>query len=139
MSRGSDPARAGIFSVVDALDRQPNDHNKQVLLATAAASPQHFDTSIQEVLYDLASGGGFTRSETALEILSQVEADPRRCCDLALKLLARHDGHIVAGQTVAMHLSKDQEPLIRDALPAIIPLPPPAPPIFPAPGSPAHP
>ncbi len=135
LSRGSDPARAGIFSLVDALDRQPNDHNKQVLLATAAASPQHFDTSIQEVLYDLASGGGFTRSETALEILSQVEADPRRCCDLALKLLARHDGHIVAGQTVAMHLSKDQEPLIRDALPAIIALAAPVRTMFPGSGS----
>jgi hypothetical protein len=38
LARGCDPARAGIFSLVDVLDREPNDHNKQVLLATAAAS-----------------------------------------------------------------------------------------------------
>jgi hypothetical protein len=135
LARGSDPARAGIFSLIDALDREPNDHNKQVLLATGAASAQHFDESIQEALYDLALGGGFTRAETALEVLSKVQADPRRRCELALQVLARHDGHRIAGQTVAKQLSKDHEPLLRDALPAIISLATPVRGIFPGSGS----
>ena len=135
LARGCDPARAGIFSLVNALDREPNDHNKQVLLATAAASAQHFDSSVQEALYDLALGGGFIRAETALEVLTAVQADPHRCCEMALKVLARQDGHRVAGQTVANHLSKDHEPLVPDALPAIISLATPVHGIFPGSGS----
>src|SRR5580704_696591 len=122
LARGCDPARAGILSLIDALDRETNEHNKQVLLATAAASVQHFDASIQEALYDLALGGGFTRAETALEVLSKVQADPQRRCETALQVLARQDGHRTAGRTVAKHLSKNHEPLIPDALPAIISL-----------------
>jgi hypothetical protein len=135
LGRGCDPARAGIFSLVDALDREPNDRNKEVLLATAAASPQHFDTSVQEALYDLALGGGFTRGETALEVLSKIAADPHRRCEVALRLLARHDGHRVAGQTVGEHLSRDHEPLVPDAMPAIISLATPVHGFFPGYGS----
>ena len=135
LARGCDPARAGIFSLIDAVDREPNDHNKQVLLATAAASAQHFYASVQEALYDLALGGGFTRAEAALEVLSKVEADPHRRCETALKALARQDGHRVAGRTVAKHLNKDHEPLVPDALPAIISLATPVRGIFPGSGS----
>lgn len=135
LARGCDPARVGILSLVDALDREPNEHNKQILLATAAASVQHFDASIQEALYDVALGGGFTRAETALELLSKVQADPKRCCETALQVLARQDGHRAAGQSVAKHLSKDHEPLVAGALPAIISLANPVHGIFPGSGS----
>jgi hypothetical protein len=135
LARGCDPARAGIFLLVDALDREPNDHNRQILLATAAASAGHFDASVQEALYDLALGGGFTRAETALEVLSKVQADPQRRCGAALQVLARQDGHRVAGQTVAKHLSKDHESLVPDALPAILALATPVHGIFPDSGS----
>jgi hypothetical protein len=135
LARGCDPARAGVFSLVDALDREPNDHNRQVLLAAAEASAQHFDASVQEALYDLALGGGFTRAETVLEVLSKVQADHRRRCETALQVLARGDGHQVAGQTVAKHLTKDHESLVPGALPAIIELARPVHGIFPDSGS----
>ena len=135
LARGCDPARAGILSLIEALDREPSDNNKQLLLATAAASTLHFDASIQEALYDLALGGGFTRAETALEVLTTIQADPKRRCEIALQVLARQDGHRAAGQSVAKHLSKDHEPLVPDALPAIIGLATPVHGMFPGSGS----
>jgi len=119
-SRGSDPPRAGIFSILDALDREPNSHNKQVLLGTAAAGAQHFDSSVQEALYDLARGGGLIRAEAALEVLGRIEADRHRSCEIALQMLSRHEGHSVAGSVVAKHLTKDHESLVPAALPTLI-------------------
>jgi hypothetical protein len=139
LARACDPSRAGIFSLVDALDREPNDHNKQILLATAAAGAQHFDSSIQEALYDLALGGGFTRAETALEVLTAIPADPRRCSETALRVLARRDGHSVAAQTVAKYLTTNHGPLVPDALPALIELATPVSGMFSGSGSPGYP
>lgn len=134
IGRGFDPPRRGVLTLVDALDRDPSEHNKQVLLASAAASPQHFDAPVQEAFYDLALGGGFTRAETALEVLSKVQADPRRQCETALRVLGRRDGHRMAGATVTNHLSKDDEALVPEALPAIISLAAPVRGIFPGSG-----
>ena len=139
LSRGCDPARAGIFSVLDALDRDPNDHNRQLVIATSKAGAQYFDTSVLEALYDLASAGGFHRSETALEVLAATPADAHRCCAIALELLARHEGHGVAGNIVANHLSRDHEALVPGALPAIIALAAPVDGMFPGSGSPGDP
>jgi hypothetical protein len=139
LSTGCDLARADVFAVLDSLDRNPDDHNRRLVIATAKAGSEYFDASVQEALYDLAGAGGFHRSQTALEVLVAIGADARRCCAIALELLARHDGHSVAGSVVASHLSRDHETLVPGALPAIIALAAPVHGMFPGSGSPGDP
>lgn len=120
LSRGCDPQRASIYSTLDAFDQKPNEHARQVLLGTATAGSQHFDSGVLEALFEIAEAGGITRAEGSLEVLELIGADHQRCCEIALRLLARNDGHRVAGAIVAKHLDKRHEPLVLAALPALI-------------------
>jgi hypothetical protein len=120
LAQGGDPARTGIFTALDEFDRQPTDHNRQVLVATATAASGQFDSSVQEALYDLAEAGGFTRTEGSIEVLMLIGAHQGRFCATALRALARGDGLLQAALVVQQYLSKENEAELPAALPALI-------------------
>jgi hypothetical protein len=120
LAQGGDPARTGIFTALDEFDRQPTDHNRQVLVATATAASGQFDSSVQEALYDLAEAGGFTRTEGSLEVLMLIGARQGRFCATALRALARGDGLLQAALVVQQYLGKENEAELPAALPALI-------------------
>lgn len=122
LSLNSDPPTKGLFSAIGEFDSQPNEQTRRVLLETAVAVPSRFDSQVQDVLLELASAGGFTRTETSLEVLDRVGANRSRLCESALRALARGDGHRIAGGIVAKDLDDAHRPLVSAALPAVISL-----------------
>jgi hypothetical protein len=123
---GGGPARTGIFDALDEFDRQPTDHNRQVLVATATAVSGQFDSSVQMALYDLADAGGFTRTEGSLEVLGLIGANGERFPATALRALARGDGFLRAASVVQEYLVQENEAFVPAALPSLIALASPA-------------
>jgi hypothetical protein len=76
LSKGSDPAKAGILGSIEAFDNDPSDKNRRILLETAASVPDRFDSAVQESLYQIADGGGFARTDGAREMLNALPTDP---------------------------------------------------------------
>lgn len=135
----ADPPTAGLISAIEEFDNQPNELSRRVLLETAAAVPSRFDAGLQGILFDLADAGGFTRTETALEVLDKVSAEKGRVCEAALRALARHDGLRVAGALVAKGIDQTHRSLVPLALPELINLALPVRGFFPDQGSPGNP
>jgi len=120
LSTGCDPAIAGIFVTIDELDRDPTEERRKVLLETARTVPNLFDSRVQEALFELAEAGGFSRTESAIEVLDAVPADDRRLCASALRALARGDGVFISATVVAKHLDNGHADLLQPALPTLI-------------------
>ena len=83
---GSEPATAGIFDLIDKLDRDPNEENRNILLETAAAAPLRFTGAVLEALFELAAQTTLSRGEAALEVLAALNAerDALRSCSASL-------------------------------------------------------
>jgi hypothetical protein len=122
LSAGCGPARADIFSAIDAFDREPTEEHRRVLLGMANAAPEQFNASLREALYDVAEAGGFTRTEGVLEVLNLVDSDGKRLCELALRAFARFEGHTSAAAIVERYLSKEHEGPVQAAIPSMIAL-----------------
>jgi hypothetical protein len=122
LREGVDGPRAGIFDLVDRLDRAPTDADRQVLLETIHAAADQFDAALQEALFDLADAGGWIRTEAALEALDEVTIDRIRLTNAALRALARGDSIRVAGPIVSRAIDASQRDLLPPAVPALISL-----------------
>jgi hypothetical protein len=122
LSNGSDPAMAGIFASVEAFDNDPSDKNRRILVETASAVPDRFSSSVQESLYQIADGGGFARTEGALEVLDALPTDRIRIAESALRAVARHDGHRIAASVIGKYLSKEHASHVGPALPGLFAL-----------------
>ena len=120
-AEGSDSPTAGIFDVIDQFDREPSNENGNILLETATAVPRHFNSAVQETLFDLIDAG-WTRSKVALEVLNVVGAEASRLCQAALLVLANGTSVRVAGAIVAKHLDTRHETAVPNALPALVEL-----------------
>jgi hypothetical protein len=116
LSRGSDPARAGLFASIEAFDNDPSDKNRRILLETAAAVPDRFDLSVQESLFQIVDGGGFARTEGAIEVLDAIPTNRGRLAESALRAIARHDGHRIAASVIGKYLSKEHASHLGPAL-----------------------
>lgn len=122
LSKGCDPARAGIFECLDSFDSDPSEQNRRILVQMATVVPEHFDSVVQESVYEIAEAGGFGLTEGALEVLGSVASNRKRLCEAALRAMARHDGFSVAGTIIAKYLHKDHAPLVPAAVPTMMSL-----------------
>ena len=83
LSRGSDPATAGIFGIIEQLDREADDHNARMLTETAIATPDHFRGNVIEALFDLCETEQ-CKADPALTALAAAGTDGGRLCRVAL-------------------------------------------------------
>jgi hypothetical protein len=119
LSKGCDPATAGLFDVIDQLDHQPNDQNARILIETAAATPIRFKSNVVEALVDLA-GTEKKKIEPALTALAAVDTDRGRLCRVALQVLSRGIRSVIAAEIIAKNLDNAHRDLVPAALPSVI-------------------
>ncbi|MFL6305700.1 MAG: hypothetical protein ACJ72H_19400 [Candidatus Sulfotelmatobacter sp.] len=122
LSKDSNPAKAGIFASIEAFDNDPSDKNRRILLQTAAAVPDCFDASVQESLFQIADGGGFARTDGAIEVLGAISTNRDRLVKSALRAIARHHGHRIAASVIGKYLSKEHAQHLEPALPGLFAL-----------------
>jgi hypothetical protein len=122
LAKDSDPAKAGIFASIDVFDNDPSDKNRRILLETAAAVPDRFDSPVQESLFQIADGGGFARTEGAIQVLDAIPTNRGRLAESALRAIARHDGHQIAATVIGKYVSKEHAPHLGPALPGLFAL-----------------
>ena len=139
LREGADAAKAGIFDILDRLDASPTDGDRQILVETARAAQDKFDSAVQEALFDLAEAGGWTRTEAALQALLEVSSDKIRLTKAALVALARGEALRTAGPIVARWLDRSHKEFLPPAIPALIHLASPISGVFDAPGLPGQP
>ena len=117
---GRDSSTTGIIDIIDRLDRAPNEKDLHILIETARTVPEKFDTSIQELLFEVADAGGHIRTEAAIGTIEIVTDDKTRLCEVALRSLERLDAIQISGSIVSKWLDASHEHLLPPALPAII-------------------
>ena len=139
LREGADAIKAGIFDILDRLDLSPTDADRRVLAETARTVPDKFDETVRDALFDLAGAGGWTRTEAALEALTEVASDKNRLTKTALVALARGEAPRTAGPTVARWLDSSHKELVPPAMTALIHLASPISGVFDSPGLPGQP
>lgn len=139
LREGVDSAKAGIFDILDQLDQAPTEADCRILVETARAAADKFDTALQEALVELAEAGGWVRTEAALEALAIVTSDRTKLTEVALGALARGDAMRTAGSIVSRWLDASHKDLLPLAIPALIHLASPILDLTGIPGSPGDP
>jgi HEAT repeat protein len=120
LSHNCAPAQAGLFDLINRLDREPSEETKRILLETATSVPEKFNSAVQETLFELLSSGQYLQAGAAIETLLKIKADPARLCEAGLRLFASGHHSDFAGEAVQKGLNADHEPLIPEALAGII-------------------
>jgi hypothetical protein len=117
--RSADSARAGIIDLIEELDQGYDAATHQRLTKLATTVPAQFDSSLRELLFDLAESGGDGRTHAALDALFRVESDAKKLVRTALTALARKEAVRIAGEIIALHLDDAFPDFIDAALPTI--------------------
>jgi hypothetical protein len=117
---GGDSARSGIFDLLERLDHSQSAEEGKILVETARAVPEKFDSGVQEALFELAESGGWNRTEAALETLSIIDGDRPKLAGSALKALSRFEATSIAASIVARWLQPSHAEYLLAALPALI-------------------
>lgn len=120
LSQGSGELQAGIFDIIERLDQDPSGQKAEILIKTARAAPDHFNTRIQEALFELAEAGGWTQTEAALESLKIIDCDRFRLTEAALKAMARGEAPRTAGPIIQSWLDISHKDLVLNAVPMLV-------------------
>lgn len=70
LRRAGDHVRSSLLDLIDSFDRDPSEANLLSLKESSRAMPASFDADIQEALFALVDGGGWGRSDGALQLLA---------------------------------------------------------------------
>ena len=115
-----DEVTGGILDTIASLDREANPETAKVFRQLATVAPERFNREITDSLFALANDTDSpTVLDAVLNVLLEVNADPSRLCELALKRLPKM-ALPIAGRIVASAVSSVHVPLIPAAIPALV-------------------
>ena len=112
--------QAATLDQISELDKTRSDEATAGLVELSELAPETFAPAVVEHLFDAAASGEHWLVDPSLQALRKLSPDPKRLCDLALRVLRLYSARDTAAAIVEENADKADSSLIEGALPALI-------------------
>lgn len=112
--------QAATLDQISELDKTRSEEAAAGLIELSALAPETFAPAVVEHLFDTAASGEHWLVDPSLQVLRKLSTDPKRLCNLAMRVLRLQGAGDTAAAIVEENVDKAESSLIGGALPALI-------------------